>query len=199
LYKPHLDVGAIEIEGQQEAPLHPQLGIIYTGLRFRRPCKDFAPVAWFTTEISVPKCLVQSSLFLKKEDSSETLEIPMSKVLSNGIALHRIALGFPASEIPVKPWPHYYGYATPEGQALNETARASGDEPDHWYVSEERVGLRHMSEIRIAKSMQDLKMKRNDEYLCQIKKLLAALKDERVCVPPAWLSRKDVEVVAGST
>jgi hypothetical protein len=187
--------GAIEIEGQQEPPLHPQLGIIQTGLSFRRACNDFPPVVWFTTEISVPKCLVQSSLFLKNEDTRETLEIPISKALSNGIALHRIALGFPATEIPIKPWPRYYGYATPEGQA-HQTARASGDEPDRWYLSEERVSLQHMTEIRIAKSMQDLKMQRNDEYLYEIKKLLAALKDERAYVPPTWLSPKDIEVVA---
>jgi hypothetical protein len=50
-----------------------------------------------------------------------------------------------------------------------------------------------MVEIRIAKSVQNLKMERSDAYLREIKKLLAMMKVERAYIPPAWLPRKDVE------
>jgi hypothetical protein len=52
-----------------------------------------------------------------------------------------------------------------------------------------------MSEIRIAKSRRDLKMLRNDEYLRRIRLMLAAMKNERAYVPPAWLGPRDIEAL----
>jgi hypothetical protein len=47
------------------------------------------------------------------------------------------------------PWPNYYGYASAEGQELNETARLTGDEPDDWHVSEQPVDVLKVSEFMV--------------------------------------------------
>jgi hypothetical protein len=190
--------GAVEVEGKnREPPAHPQMGQVQSDLRFRRAFKDFPPLAWFTTQISVPKCLILDKLIFVHKDSGEVVtELPISEKIANGIALRRMALGFPISTVPVKRWPDYHGYGTAEGKELNETARDYGDNPEGWYVSEERVSLDHMTEIRVAKSMQNLKMERQDGYLQDIKRLLAMLKVEKAYVPPAWLSRDVVEEAA---
>jgi hypothetical protein len=178
-------------------PLHPHLGTVQTDLRFRRACKDFPPVAWFTTEISVPKCLILNHVILKQMDSGETVEVPISNEMANGIAMHRLALGFPVADIPVTAWPDHYGYNTPEGRELNETARDAGDEPDRWYISEGRVSLDHMSEIRIARSIQNLKMERNDGYLRDIKRV-AGENESREGVRPALLDASQGRRRAGA-
>jgi hypothetical protein len=109
-----------------------------------------------------------------------------------------MALGFRVEEIPVIAWPEHYGYATPEGALLNETARDCGDDPDRWFVAEERINIDKMCEVRVAKSRQDLKMIRRDDYLAKLKPMLAQLKMEKAYVPPAWLSLKDAEALAAS-
>ena len=100
--------------------------------------------------------LILPAIFLKSQETGEvTGEVPITREIANGIALHRIALGFPAAMIPVTPWPQHYGYRTSEGAALNETARDYGDDPDHWFVAEQRVSLDHLCEMRLARSKQE--------------------------------------------
>lgn len=106
--------------------------------------------------------------------------------MANAIALRRLALGFKLVDVGLTPWRDYRGYDTAEGRALNETARDAGDDPDRWYVSETPISLDHMREIRVARSVQDLKMMRNDAYLVALKEMLAKAKSagEKVYIPP---------------
>ena len=188
--------GAIEVEGHSEPVLHPHLGTLQGDIRFRRACDDFPTVAWFTTDLNVPKCLIQTSLFFKKPDSADAIEMSIDAPVANAISLRRMALGFRLTDIPVVPWRNYYGYNTPEGRQLNDTARASGDNPDVWYVSELRVSLDQMIEIRVARSIQNLKMERRDDYLEKLRPMLELIKREKVYVPPTWLSREDASLLA---
>jgi hypothetical protein len=189
--------GCIEIEGRQEAPEHPQMGVVQSDTRFRRAMADFPAVAWFTDDINVPKCLIQSSLFLVKPETGESIEVPLAPEMANAIALLRLALGFKVADVGLTPWRDYRGYDTVEGRVLNETARDAGDDPDRWYVSETPVSLDHMSEIRVARSLQDLKMLRNDAYLVALKKMLAKAKSagEKVYIPPAWLTKEQTALL----
>ena len=44
--------GVVQVEGQSDGVLHPQLGRIDTDARIRRELRDFPPLAWFTSQIS---------------------------------------------------------------------------------------------------------------------------------------------------
>lgn len=54
-----------------------QAGVV-SDTRFRRAMLDFPAVAWFTDDINVPKCLIQSSLFLVKPETGESIEVPLA-------------------------------------------------------------------------------------------------------------------------
>lgn len=188
--------GAVEVEGYSEPVLHPHLGTLQSDLRFRRACRDFPAVAWFTADLNVPKCLIQTSLFFSRPGASDAIEIEIAAPVANAISLRQMALGFKLADIPVTPWPEHRGYATSEGRTLNDTARAAGDNPDLWFVSEHRVSLDHMIEIRVARSTQNLKMERRDDYLEKLRPMLEFLKREKAYVPPAWLSIEDARLLA---
>jgi hypothetical protein len=109
---------------------------------------DFPPVAWFTTEIAIPKCLTNMTLLLKHNDTGEVIgendfeDFGLTgRAAADALALDRLALGFNIKDIPVMPWPDYHGYHTSEGRELNATEREYGDNPNHWYVAEQPVDL----------------------------------------------------------
>jgi hypothetical protein len=64
--------GVIELEGRGEEPIHPELdNFTFSGnASLRRPMKDFPPVAWFTTQISIPNCLRNSVITFCNQDGS---------------------------------------------------------------------------------------------------------------------------------
>ena len=126
--------GVIEVEGKSEGAFHPQLGEIKTDARLRRELKNFPPLAWFTKSIAVPNCLTQFVCLAIDQKTGEQRELKLDSGMANAVTLNRVALGFPTADVPVVPWPHYYGYSTPEGEELNDWARAAGDDPDEWYV-----------------------------------------------------------------
>lgn len=190
--------GVVEVEGRQGVPLHPVLGEVQTDIRFRRALKDFPAVAWFTRNVNVPGCLKDHSVYFQDRTTGESTCMSLDRMTANGITLRRMALGFPAAAIPVVKWNEHYGYATAEGRELNETAIACGDDPDDWYVAETAVPLKHMTEIRAAKGINDLKMVRNPEYHSQIMALLARMEVEPAYIPPTWMSKKDATALAAS-
>src|SRR5712664_3230068 len=59
--------GAIELEGRSPPVYHPRLGEIRTDALARRSMKDFAPLAWFTTQTSIPQCLVKNIDFICRQ------------------------------------------------------------------------------------------------------------------------------------
>jgi hypothetical protein len=122
--------GVIEIEGKSGPVIHPQLGELKLDANLRRAMRDFLPLAWFTTRIEVPNCLLRSSLLLQDKSTGAAREVARDPRLSNAIALNRIALGFPVAAISVVPWRDHSGYVTEEGKELNQTAREAGDNPD---------------------------------------------------------------------
>jgi hypothetical protein len=58
-----------------------------------------------------------------------------------------VALGFPLVGRGFVKWPEHPGCATAKGRELNATARAVGDDPDDWYVSEQPVDVLTLSEF----------------------------------------------------
>jgi hypothetical protein len=98
--------GHILPEGQGEPALHPQLGKVECGAAIRRPFVDFPPLVWFTTQTTVPQCLLQTDLVFRRADGTTfsvgDLGTGLSEAdRSNVIALHRLALGFRIADIAV--------------------------------------------------------------------------------------------------
>lgn len=111
-----------------------------------------------------------------------------AQVIANAITLNRVALGFRIAEVPIVPWPEYYGYATGEGQELNESAREAADNPDDWYVAEEPVDVLKISEFWIWPSMLKPKLKRFDQHIEHIRNMVTACRTQKgVYIPPSWL------------
>jgi hypothetical protein len=187
--------GKIKLEGQQPEALHPKLGTIKTDANRRRSMTDFAPLVWFTSKISVPRCLVESTMYFTDQETGEVVKrVRLSELESNAMSLHRIALGFPVPAIPVVPWPDHPGYGTAEGQELNEAAREVGDDPKDWWVSDEPVDVLAASEVWICRSLMDVKLRRHDGYLKEVKKMVEACRTTKgVFIPPSWLSMKEAE------
>jgi hypothetical protein len=189
--------GVIQVEGTSERPLHPQLGEIKTDALARRPLNEFPAVAWFTTRIDIPKCLVLSTLSLIDQETDEKETIGIGRAMANAIALNRVALGFRVADIPVVPWPDYYGYTTAEGQELNASARAAGDDPDEWYISETPVDVLRISEFWFSKSVQEPKLTRYDRYIEDIHRMVTFCREnKRARIPPSWLEPEQVEALA---
>lgn len=180
--------GVIQLEGRGENALHPDLGEIGQSTALRRALRDFPPLAWFTTKIDVPNCLLKSNLvFVDKVSGEKRAEIGPGMEVANAIALQRLALGFPIADIPVVPWPLHPGAATPEGRELNESARELGDNPGDWYVSEVPVEVMKASEVWISRSIQRPKLERNVGYLAEIKRMVTLCREQRAYIPPSWL------------
>jgi hypothetical protein len=124
--------GVIEVEGKGREPLHPHIGVIKTDVLRRRAMQDFSPVAWLTSEISVPNCLRTMKLcFTDKTTGELRYEDEAVGNLSDALVLNRVAIGFRVPECPsIVRWSRHPGYHTAEGEELNETARIAGDDPD---------------------------------------------------------------------
>lgn len=183
--------GKIEVEGRCASAFHPQLGEVRTNASLRRGMQDFPPVAWFTSRIAVPKCLQNITLaFADKDSGATTMGPTLSGKLVHGLMLQRIALGFPTSDIPVVPWPNHPGYQTAEGRDLNESARAMGDNPDDWWVSEEAVDVLKASEVWGSRSVFTPRLERRDVYLQDIRRMVTLCRSTPggAYIPPSWLS-----------
>jgi hypothetical protein len=193
--------GVIQIEGQGEAPVHPQLGKMpVAATSLRRAVKDFPAVAWFTTQIGIPICLRNYELLFVDKDTGETVkQIRVTDGVAGAISLQPIALGFPITDIPVMPWPQYHGYNTPEGRELNETARDVGDNPDDWYVSEQPVDVLKSSEVWISRTKSKPKLERADWYLKDVHRMVAGCRATKgIYIPPSWLSEEEARALAHS-
>ena len=189
--------GSVLVEGQGRTPLHPVLGEVQSDPRYRRAMSDFPAVAWFTTDINVPQCLIQHSIFLKDPKTGNVVEKWLNKDEAAAISLERVALGFRIADIKATPWPSYPGYDTPEGAVLNDTARDVGDDPNKWYVTEHSVDLDHMTEVWLPKKRYDLKLIQSDKYLGEVRKLIAMCKSRSdAYVPPSWLTEKEARQLA---
>lgn len=177
--------------------MHPNLGVINSNFNLRRGGVEFPKLAWFTRNVETPKCLILNTIAFVDKETGKTVELPTSSLAGNGIALNRIAIGFSISEHGLTPWPDYYGYETREGQELNESARAVGDNPDEWLVSERPVDVATAVEARVSRSVFQPKLERSDAYLRDIKKMVALCRDRKdVFIPPAWLSEEKAKLLA---
>ncbi|WP_133258037.1 hypothetical protein, partial [Roseicella frigidaeris] len=80
--------GVIQVEGQSEGVIHPDLGEILTDATLRRPMRDFPPLVWFTRQIVVPRCLQQSTMMLRDKGTGEVRAIEAPHGAANAIALN---------------------------------------------------------------------------------------------------------------
>jgi hypothetical protein len=191
--------GVIEVEGKSPPVLHPQLGTIHMDVLARRAMRDFPPVAWFTTQISVPRCLLTANVFGVDKSSGEKIEIRLDADVKNALALNRIAIGFPISNIPVIPWPKHKGYATSEGRELNATAIEAGDNPEDWYVADGPVEVLQSTEVWSSPSMLKPKLKRLDWYLKDVHRLVRTCRERQdAYIPPTWLRPEEAKALAKS-
>ena len=187
--------GVIQVEGAGKPAIHPLLGEIRTDALSRRKMTDFPPVAWFTTRLEIPKCLIESSFFIVKE-TGEIEEIKIDEQTVNLISLHRVALGFVIEDIDLTPWPEYYGYSTPEGRELNEVAQAAGDNPDDWYISEVPIDVLRVSEFYSSRTKLKPKLERMPSYIEDIKRMVVQCRENNAYIPPSWLSRAEAILLA---
>ena len=188
--------GAIKPEGSMPDVLHPQLGRVVTDARFRRPMKDFPPLAWFTRRIEIPRCLQSNEVRFVLPDGSTTA-LETSRDVANAIALNRFAIGFELAEVPLARWSDHPGYHTGEGKELNETATAAGDDPHDWYVSEQPVDLMLASQVWFSRTVSNPKLTREDWYLADMKRMVTQCRSTPgVYIPPAWVSEKQARALA---
>jgi hypothetical protein len=190
--------GQVLPEGKMPPAFHPQLGQIKTDAFFRRAMKDFPPAVWLTEEIAVPQCLKSTRLLFVRTDTSEEMgSLEINEGISNAIALNRVALGFRPGDIGAIRWPDHHGYCTGEGRELNQTAREAGDDPDRWWVSETPVDLTCMVELRVARSISEPRLERQDGYLGKIKEIIQRCRDNSgAYVPPTWLTPHQARALA---
>lgn len=185
--------GVIELEGRGDRALHPQFGEIGSTASLRRDPRDFPPLAWFTTEIGVPQCLLQARLHAIDSRTGERIDLPLVPGAAHAIALQRVSLGFPIADVPVTPWPDHPGYATDEGCEVNAAARAMGDEPDRWYVAERPVDVLRISEFRSSRSVMQPKLERMDDYIADIRRMVEGCRaDPGAYIPPTWMAPDEV-------
>jgi hypothetical protein len=191
--------GVIELEGRSPPVIHPQLGEIRTDALARRAMNDFPPVAWFTTETAVPKCLRQSNLrFVDKATGRVRHEDLANRQTSDALALNRVAIGFRLPENPtITPWKDHPGYVTPEGQELNESAIEAGDDPTSWYVSEVPVDLLKSIEFWSSRKVLNPKLERFDNYLKDLHNMVRMCRSRRgVYIPPTWLTAEQARALS---
>jgi hypothetical protein len=189
--------GYIQVEGKSERVIHPDIGEVNTSALARRAMTDFPPVAWFTTQVSVPRCLVKMAIVLTDNTTGEITQVRLEEQEAHGFALNRVALGFHIADIPVVHWPKHPGYITIEGQELNETARDAGDNPEDWWVSEDPVDLLNLCEFWNAMNIFNLKMTRRDAYVEDIKRMVTLCRTkEGVYIPPTWLKPEQARRLA---
>lgn len=189
--------GVIDLEGRSVGAVHPAFGEVFTDPLARRPMKDFPALAWFTTNIDIPKCLIAMAMLTKDKATGEEKRIDLTPEMANAYALQRMAIGFRIADIPVVPWIEHPGYFTEEGADLNETARDAGDNPGDWYVSEQPVDVALASEIWGSGSVMKPKLKRSDAYLPQMKNMVALCRAiPGTIIPPSWIGSPEAEALA---
>jgi hypothetical protein len=188
--------GVIELEGKSPPVQHPHIGEIRTDALARRAVIDFPRLAWFTTQISIPNCLINSVIYGIDKLTGERKAIETDAMTANALALNRVAIGFPIDNVPVVPWPEHAGYSTGEGRELNETAIEMGDNPKHWYVAEEPVKVLQASEIWSSPSMLIPRLIRQDWYLRDVHRMVRLCREKRVYIPPTWLKPEDARALA---
>jgi hypothetical protein len=188
--------GVIDVEGKPRRALHPALGEVGAGPSLRPGFNDFPPLAWFTTRRKVPNCLVRYRLVAVDRQTGERFEHDIGAEVSHGLALNRVALGFPLVR-PLTKWSDHSGYATAEGRELNASALALGDDPDDWYVSEQPVDVLTLSEVWISKNMLKPKLERVDSQLAEIHKMVTICRTRKgVVIPPSWMTPAEGERLA---
>ncbi|WP_176026413.1 hypothetical protein [Brucella intermedia] len=191
--------GKIELEGQGRPAFHPHMGKhISQSVEARRPCREFPPLAWFTSRIDVPHCLRKITFCGENQETGEVTNIVLSDREASAISLRRMALGFRVEDIGVIRWTDHYGYCTAEGRDLNESAIEYGDNPEDWWVSETPVDVALVHEAWVATSSWGVKMQRMPGYEKDIRRMVALCKERRTYIPPAWLSRDDAQALAQS-
>jgi hypothetical protein len=188
--------GVIDIEGKPRHAVHPVLGEVGPAPSLRSEVKDFPPLAWFTTRLEVPNCLVRYTLVVVDRQTGERIEHDVGGEVSHGLALNRVALGFPLIG-PLIKWSEHPGYATAEGRELNATARAVGDDPNDWYVSEQPVDVLTLSKFWMSASLLEPKLERVDSQLAQIHKMVTICRTRKgVVIPPSWMTQSEGEQLA---
>lgn len=187
--------GVIEVEGKGERPVHPIIGDIEHSAPFRREMQDFPPVAWFTTELTTPKCLRVAKFGGVHKETGKFIEYPENdEELVEAFVLDRFVLGFDIKSAELTPWPEYYGYNTAEGNSLNESARSYGDNPDNWYISEKPVNLDHLTSAWLPRDGEKHIFKRNDDFLKSIREIVAICRSiPNVYIPPTWASPDQIK------
>jgi hypothetical protein len=191
--------GVIELEGRSPPVVHPQLGEVRTDALARRALKDFPPVAWFTTEIAIPRCLQQTRLFFVDQATGGIRhEESADRQISDALALNRVAIGFRLTENPsMTPWKDHRGYVTQEGRELNETAIEAGDDPTMWYVSEVPVDLLNSIEFWSSRKVQNPKLERLDSYLKDLHNMVRMCRSRKgVYIPPTWLTAEQARALS---
>lgn len=189
--------GLIELEGRGQEALHPQLGVINSNANLRRDMTDFPPLAWFTTQIDPPNCLVKAEVFGVNKETGVRVELELGDGAMNMIALQRVALGFPIASIAVRPWSEHPGHETAEGRALNESALEFGDNPDHWFVADEPVDVMAVAEFWASRSIMTPKLQRFESYVADIKRMVQMCRDTPgVFIPPSWLKPEQAAALA---
>lgn len=184
--------GVIQVEGAGEIPVHPKLGKLATDAAIRRTMNDFPPLVWFTRQVATPKCLQNISLYIVKPDG-ETQRFDLDEKMANLIAMNRVALGFSIETIGAIPWPEYYGYTTPEGQELNDTAREVGDNPDDWYICEQPVDALHIAEVYGQPDIKNPILERRTNYVNDIHKMVTLCRENKgTFIPPTWMDKSDI-------
>lgn len=180
--------GVIDLEGRSKGVVHPALGEIITDASKRRAMLDFPPLAWFTTEITVPNCLRDFNVYGKDRVTGQVKPVEIEASAVDALVLNRMALGFTMDSIPVVPWPDHRGYTTAEGRDLNDAAREVGDDPDKWFVAEEPVDVMKVTQVRGSKSISSLKMERMDEYVAEIRRMVTLCRQNPgAYIPPTWV------------
>jgi hypothetical protein len=180
--------GVIELEGRSEGAIHPKLGKISTNALSRRSLNDFPAVAWFTSGIDTPKCLLNSAFVATDERTGEMRVIDLGADAVNAIALNRVALGFPIDRIQVVRWPEYYGSQTDEGRELTNSAREMGDNTDEWYISETPIDVMELTEFWYAKSIMKPKLLRSPVQVKNIHEMVMLCRTNKgAFIPPTWM------------
>jgi len=195
--------GVIELEGNSKGAFHPKLGEIQTDVKARRECLDFPPLAWFSSSIRIPRCLMDAD-FQMRDRNGKPIAVDLlngisSRAIANGIALNRVAIGFPVEGSGIVPWREHRGYSTPEGQELNDTARQVGDDPDMWYVSDQPVDVLTSTEIWVSRTKYQPKLERQIDYLQDVHRMVKACREnEGVYIPPSWLTPEQAQALVQS-
>ena len=190
--------GVIELEGRSKGAFHPQLGEIQTDVKARRACIDFPPLAWFTSSIRIPRCLLDAKFMLSRQDGTDTkssiFESVDKRELSNAVALNRMALGFLIEGSSILPWRDHPGFDTPEGCELNHSAREVGDDPHHWYVSNIPIDVAASIEVWISRRISKPKLEIQHAYLADVHRMVQQCRDDPgTYILPSWLKPDEVE------